>query len=244
MYDATTKRFLGRPPAFITAGRINLIHHVFKNDHLIPWNTLSGVLNEVLSGKADLGVVNALLSLSPAKTAEMLVGFKAGVSQIIAGKVPTAGQIVSLDAVELEIFSLPCNLAQGLNTRADDPGGDCMDYTVNDVDYRGVCYKTDAGELQKLRETLFHHLSARPIDLTGVQLACRALVQKITKQRLHIATPGDYGHWHPGPAPAGPAFPARTNPPYRYWTKLSGDALSAAEILTMLQMITARAIKG
>lgn len=245
-YQYQTKSFADNParPNFITAGRVNVVHFVMKLDHRIPWNALRGALNQVLAGTADTELINALMQLSPSRDGKAIKSFGVAASECKAGTRPKPHQVAALEDIEQEIFSLPANLALGLNNRADDPGGDNMDFTVDDVDFAGAPQATPAGDLQKLRESLFGALKAKQIDAKAVKLICKEMVTAIGHNNLNAATAGNLDHWHPGPAlPGAIAVVQRTTPPYRYWMKPTGTPMTSVEIVTMLEEVTARALK-
>ncbi|MEY4563845.1 MAG: hypothetical protein RLZZ618_3122 [Pseudomonadota bacterium] len=246
-YQYLTKTFADTParPNFITAGRVNMLHFVMKVDHRIPWKHLRGALNQVLAGTAEPQVVNALMKLSPSRDGSVLKAFAVAAAECKAGVRPKPHQLVALETIEQEIFSLPANLALGLNNRADDPGGECMDFTIDDVDYAGTPAATPAGDLQKLREKLFGLLGAKTLVPAEIAQVCNSIVTAVGQANLNTATAGNLDHWHPGPPlPGALAVVQRTHPAYRYWLKPTGVAMSSAEIITMLQQVTARALKS
>jgi hypothetical protein len=245
-YDHISHSFIDPRPAFETVDRNNMMHPVMKLDHRIPWNLLKGTLNKLLAGNLNIAIINSLLKLSPsADKTKMITNFKTAVGEGKKGRVPPAHQLLALNVVEQEIFSLPCNLALGLNERADDPGGDNLDYTPDDVDHAGAYMPGLPGQRQALFETLYGLLSVTNIGLDAVDSCCNELRTAWQKHLgLDTATPAKIGNWHPGPLPPAPAAaPARTNPPYRYWVKPTGAALTSGEIQTMIGIVTARAKK-
>lgn len=226
-------------PAWIL--RVNMADFVMKNDHRIPWNCLLRVFNDVIAGKCDIKVINSLLKLSPADNVDLIRRLKVVLSQHKPGKPRAPEHIACLEEIEQELFSLPVNISNGLNNRADDPGGDNMDFTPDDIDYAGNPMPGAPGELQKLRETLFGLLLAGKRDPATIEQVCQKIVTAIGHVNLNAAAPSNLAHWHPGPA-AVPIV-ARTFPGYRYWVKPTGALLSSAEILTMIEHVTARAKK-
>jgi hypothetical protein len=245
-YLYKTNQFGDPRLTFIVAGRLNVTHPVMKLDHRIPWNVLKGALNKVLDKKLDSDIANVLMKLSPSRDSKLLKAFATAVKESAVDRQPPAHQVQTLQLVEQEIFSLPINLALGLNERADDPGGDNLDFTTDDVDYAGAPLATQAGRLQKLRERLFGQLSVAKIDIEAVDKTVDELISEAGgRPALASGTAGNYANWHPGPAAPGALAPvARTQPAYRYWVKPTGTALTSAEILTMIDQVTARAKKA
>lgn len=238
-YDHQSKLFIDPRPGFITPA--NMEHPVMKLDHRIPWNLLRGTLNKILRRELNSEIINALMKLSPANNVDMIKSFKVAVEETRPGKLPPEHQIRALNTIEQLIFSLPCNLALGLNERADDPGGDRMDFTPDDVDHAGAYRNPSNGNCQQFFETLFGLLSAPQIDLKAVDICCNGLRTRWTPHHpngMSDGTGGNYANWHPGPPAVGIE---RTRPPYRYWRKPDGTALSVIEIMTMIGFVTARA---
>ncbi len=244
-YIYSSNEFGDPRPNFIVAGRNNVVHHTMKLDHRIPWNVLKGALNRVLAKKVDDQLVNVLMKLSPSRDSKLLKAFSTAVKESAPGRLPPTHQIVTLELVEQEIFSLPINLALGLNNRADDPGGDNLDFTPDDVDYAGAISATAAGRLHALRERLFGQLSVEKPNLDSISTTVDAMIDEAGgRGALDSGTAANVDNWHPGPTAPGLAVPARTQPPYRYWVKPTAAPLSAVEILTVIEQVTARAKKA
>jgi hypothetical protein len=232
-------------PNFIVAGRVNVVHHTMKLDHRIPWNLLKGALNKVLAKKVDDELVNVLMKLSPSRDGKLLKAFSKAAKESAPKRLPPAHQVATLELVEQEIFSLPINLALGLNNRADDPGGDNLDYTPDDVDYTGAITATAAGRLHALRERLFGQLSVDKPNIDAISTTVDDLITEVGgRAALNSGTAANVDNWHPGPTAPGAVVPARTQPPYRYWVKPTGAVLTSVEILTMIDQVTARARKA
>jgi hypothetical protein len=232
-------------PNFIVAGRTHVVHHTMKLDHRIPWNVLKGVLNKVLAKKVDVQLVNILMKLSPSRDSKLLKAFGTAAKASAAGRIPPPLEIAALELVEREIFSLPINLALGLNNRADDPGGDNLDFTPDDVNFDGAISATAAGRLHALRERLFGQLSVAEPNLKSISTTVDEMIDAAGgRGALNSGTAANVDNWHPGPTAPGLAVPARTQPPYRYWVKPPAAELSSVEILTMIEQVTARAKKA
>ena len=247
-YDTRTKQYISRPGSFMIGARTNMAHSVMKLDHRIPWNLLQSALNKVLAGEADVKVVNALMKLSPSPSVEksrILKNFGTAVNELKPGREPNTTQMEALEAVENEIFSLPVNLALGLNERADDPGGDCLDFTPDDVDHSGTPQTTAVGLAHKVREKLFGQLSQAKIDAGAVDAVVTELISTVSLAALSSATPANFEKWHPGPPAPSAGGAQRTKPAYRYWLNpTTGEALTADDIQKMLKQVTERAKKA
>jgi hypothetical protein len=223
-YDAVHYNFDNNRGMFVTAGRINLVHAFCMNHHRIAWGILRGALNQVMAGTADDSLVNVLLSACPENTADMLKKFKAALQRAQAKKTLTDPEVTALETVEGEIFSLPLNLFQGLNARADDPA-DRMDFTPDDITHDGLRQGGVPGDLQKAREQVCGLLLKTKIDVALLKTAVSDWVNlwKAHGGGLTTATPHNAAWWAPGAAPF-------TNPGYRHWANPStGTALTAVE---------------
>ncbi len=126
--------------------------------HWIPWRSLLDVLQHALAGTVDPRVVGHLLMLSPRPARDLATRFAAAAHQFRIGGPFQRGQGQVIAEVEQELFSLPCNLFQGLSNRADDPanlGLRFMDFTPGDILSTGSLPEGTPGELQRARERLF-----------------------------------------------------------------------------------------
>lgn len=228
---------LNNRPNFITAGRNNMLHPVAMLHHRVPWNVLGTALNAVLSGGVDAKLINSLLKLSPVNSKPLVDNFKAALTQLQAGKTLSQANIAAIEAVEQEVFSLPCNLFLGLNARADDPGNE-MDFTPDDVNFDGTVPTTAAGELEKLREKVMGLLSKSPqIDLTVLDPACTQWAtqwKSFIDGGLSSASPFQAAHWAPG----APPF---TAPAFRRWVN-GVTPLSVTQSQQLNQIVQTRAI--
>jgi hypothetical protein len=224
-------------PAFITAGRNNMVHMVMMLHHRIPWNLLRTTMNNALSGAVDEKIINALLTLSPEASKPLTDKFKVAANRIQANRALSPQQILDLQAVEQEIFSLPCNLFLGCNNRADDPGTS-LDFTPDDVNYAGVYAAGAAGELQLLRETLYGQLSADNVSVPLVKKTCTSLAAKWIANGggLDTATAHNALWWDPGAV--GVAF---TFPPFRHWVHPNTGNLTLGQAQALIVTVTTRA---
>jgi hypothetical protein len=245
-YDVATDSMTGRPAWILGA---NMNHHMMKNDHRIPWNCLLATLNRAIrtGEKNDIAIVNSLMKMSPGLHPDRMKDFKVGLSQHKTGQVRKPGHVTALNSIEQLLFSLPSNISNGLNNRADDPGGDDMDFTPDDVDFAGSPTAGANGALQTLRETLFGLLVSVKPDERSIDKVCTEIVRAIGHANLGTATAANLNHWHPGPAVV-PAVP-RTYPGYRYFLKpgigvgAAAVELTLPEVMTMIAHVTSRAKK-
>lgn len=199
-------------PQFITAGRHNMTHPVAMLHHRVPWNTLGGVLNDILAGRADVNILNSLLKFSPSPSKPLLEGFKAALALVLADKTLQPKHVDAINAMEAEIFSLPGNLFLGRNNRADDPGDD-IDFTPDDLDENGAFRDSDLGMAQRWREKLMAALLRRSAD--DVKLTCTELAEQWGKKCGYprdTATPFTPTHW----ARRADQY---VTPAYRNWVK-------------------------
>lgn len=218
--------------------------------HRIPWNVLKGALNKVLAREADIGLVEALMNLRPSYDPRLLKEFNAA-AFLAYRAFPTRrlsdNQIHALDRVEEAIFTLPVNLFFGKVIRDDDPGGDYMDFTPDDVDYAGAHWRTPDGRLQGLRERLFGQLCRAKTDKDAVKrinITVREIREAANPQALRNPTAFNNDHWHPGPTPPGVPVPERTYRAYRYWLKPTGEEVTLDDINSMMCKVTSRAMKA
>jgi len=209
--------------------------------HRIPWRLLLDVLQHALAGAVDPRVVGHLLMLSPRPTRDLATRFAAAAHQFRIGGPFQRGQGQVIAEVEQELFSLPCNLFQGLSNRADDPanlGLRFMDFTPGDILPTGSLPEGMPGQLQRARERLFALLLAGIIDPAMVQEACRRWRELWAMHGggLNCATAHRREWWAPGGMPF-------TQPPYRHWINAAGAALTA-EQSTRLNVIVFRRATG
>jgi hypothetical protein len=244
-YNQATDSLIARPDWIL---RVNMQHHMMKNDHRIPWNCLQAALNRAIQtgDTNDIAIVNSLMKMSPAPHVQLITKFKVALNQHKTGKLRKQEDIVALENVEQEIFSLPSNIANGLNNRADDPGGDDMDFTPDDVDHAGSPTRGPAGTLQTLREILFGLLVSVKPDGKSIDKTCTEIVRAIGHTNLGTASAANLDHWHPGPAVIPPVV--RTYPGYRFFLKPgiglgAPVALSLSEVKAMITHVTSRAKK-
>jgi hypothetical protein len=236
-YDAVNKIFDNNRGAFITAGRLHLLHAFCMNHHRLPWAVLRGALNQVMAGTADDKLANVFLSVSPVvDTPGMLKKFKAAVQRVQAGKTLAAAEVTALEDMEGEVFSLPLNLFQGLNARYDDPA-DKMDFTPDDITHEGARTAGNPGALQKVREQAYGLLSKNKIDVASVK-TCFQDWDKLWGAHgggLGSATPHNVAWWAPGAAPF-------TNPGFRHWVNPTTAAnLTNVEAKALNEVVATRA---
>ncbi len=212
----------------------------YARHHRIPWELLLDVLQRTLEGVVDPRVIGHLLTLSPRPTRELATRFAAAAHQFRIGGPFQRGQGQVIAEVEQELFSLPCNLFQGLSNRADDPerlGPRFMDFTPSDVLHTGSLPEGIHGQLQRARERVFALLLAGMIDARMVQEACWRWRELWTIHGggLNCATAHQHQWWAPGGMPFA-------QPPYRYWINAAGGALTAEQSSRLNLIVFRRAI--
>lgn len=235
-FDVATRRFTRGRPYPLVAGRTNMTGHALH--HRIPWDLLLDLLQRALDGTVHPRVIGYLLTLAPRPTVDLATQFSAAAHQFRTDRPfqRQQGQVIS--EVEQELFSLPCNLFQGLSSRADDPGNRLMDFTPSDVEYTGVLPEGVPGQLQRARERVFAILLQGLIDPVNLQDACRHWrdLWIVHGGGLHCAT-GHQDNWW---APGGMRF---NEPPYRHWVSPVGP-LTVAQCIRLNEIVSRRAIRG
>jgi hypothetical protein len=211
--------------------------------HRISWALLLNVLQRALAGTVHPRVIGYLLTLAPRPTADLATQFAAAAHQFRTQRPFRPGQGEVIVEVEQELFSLPCNLFQGLGDRADDPARDParlrMDFTPYDVQYTGALPEGIPGTLERARERVFGILYQANIDPGTIQIACRNWRDLWIAHGggLHCATQHQNHWWAPGGMPF-------THPPYRHWLNPVGAALSVVECLRLNELVFRRATTG
>lgn len=204
--------------------------------HRIPWDLLLDVLQRALDGALHARVIGYLLTLAPRPTADLAIRFAAAAHQVRAQGAPARGQLDVIDEVEQELFSLPCNLFQGLMPRNDDPGNEKLDFTPYDVQYSGALPEGIPGTVERARERVFGILRLALIDPGTIQIACRHWRDLWIAHGggLHCATQHQVHWWAPGAMPF--IYPA-----YRHWVNPAGAALTPAECVRLNELVFRRA---
>lgn len=256
---ATRQLDLNNRPAFITTDPVTMTSGFAMLHHRISWNALGGAINAVLAGAAQPQVINYLLRMSPGNSFAVINGFTTALNRVLANQTLTQPQIDAIEMVEQLIFTLPCNLFQGLNARADDPGNG-IDFLPGDVTVTGTLPRvnnvlTPLGVMQQLREKLMNRLLnlGQPGALIDIGVCCAGIAQQwavLTPAAAAVAA-----------APPAPAIPARTslqqatgfngalwapgaapwaNPGYRNWP----GPLTAAQSLALNTTVMNRVNNG
>lgn len=228
-YNPVTRQLdLGERPRAIITDPATMIAPGCSLHHRVPWNALGGALNLVLSGRVEVGLINALLRLSPGRTLAVIIDFKTALNRVLAQAPLTLQQVESIETVEDLICNLPMNLICGFMVRADDPDKD-IDFLPADVNPDGTLPRrggqlTPEGEMQQMREQLTHLLLSvtTPNALIDIQ-KLTGLMQKLWQQmrppapgRLSIsqATAFDPADWAPAAVPGAGGF---AMPAFRFW---------------------------
>lgn len=207
--------------------------------HRIPWDLLLNVLRRALDGTAEASVIGYLLRLAPRPTEDLATRFSAAAHQFRVGRPFLRQQGEAIAEVEQELFSLPCNLFQGLSNRADDPGNEFMDFTPDDVIHTGSLPEGIPGRLQRARERLFALLRAGTINAGAIRSACRDWRELWIAHRggLNSATAHRHEWWAPGGMPF-------TQPAYRHWINAIGAPLTAEQSARLNEIVFRRATRG
>jgi hypothetical protein len=236
-FDIQTRQFTRTRPYPILAGRMHMNRYTLH--HRIPWNLLLNVLQRALDGTVHPRVIGYLLTLAPRPTVDLATQFAAAAHQVRTQRPFRPGQGEVIVEVEQELFSLPCNLFQGLGNRADDPGNDKMDFTPSDVQNNGALPEGIPGTLERARERVFGILCQLNIDPGTIQIACRNWRDLWIAHGggLHCATEHQHHWWAPGGMPF-------TDPPYRHWLNPVGAALTVEECLRLNELVFRRATTG
>lgn len=236
---------LNNRPNFIITDPATMTSPVAMLHHRISWNVLGGAMNQVLAGTAESKVINSLLKLSPAQSADYVKNFKTALNLKLANKRLAQANIDAINAVEQLIFTLPCNLFQGLNQRQDDPAND-MDFTPVDIAFDGSLpvsqpgVLTAAGQLQQARERLMNRLLQAQLKPADIDSACAEVVRLWRPaarvppvSALAQATVFQPACWAPGNAP----FAA---PAYRHWVDGNLQPLTAAQATALNAVVMTR----